>query len=46
MKGILSRYIFAFDFCVEVCFEFALRISLAQMGLAECEDFHKMSIEI
>jgi hypothetical protein len=29
MKGILSRYIFAFDFCVEIYFKFALRISLA-----------------
>jgi hypothetical protein len=29
MKGILSRYIFAFNFCVEIYFEFALRISLA-----------------
>jgi hypothetical protein len=29
MKGILSRYIFAFDFCVEIHVEFALRMSLA-----------------
>jgi hypothetical protein len=46
VKGILSRYIFAFDFYVEIYFEFALRTSIAQMGLAEREDFQKMSTEM